>query len=362
MQKNIVMLSTSGKGGMLSVVEGYRRDGLFERWNIRFIASHRDGSLPGKLHCAIHAFFHVLLLAAQGRISVLHCHVSMYGSFWRKAVYASLGRAFGIEVVLHMHGGDLKLFHDALPAFAQRLVSHQLAAATAVLVLSEYWRDYILQLAPAARVLVLPNYVDIPAPATMKTAPADGRINLLYLGKIEERKGTYDLLLAFAAALQRFPGLHLRIGGNGEVEEAQAFARKLGVQAQVDILGWVDAQQKAALLAGTDVYVLPSYAEGLPVSVLEAMACGIPVVTTPVGAIPEFIEDGVNGFLAAPGDVEALQDLMVRLAGDNALRGAAGAAGRGAVQKRFSRDSVLPTLESLYAECAKAAEYAAPRR
>lgn len=348
-RKKIVMLSTSGKGGMLSVVEGYQRDGLFERWNIRFIPSHAEGSLIGRLGCAASALSRFFMLAARGQVALLHCHVSMYGSFWRKALFASLGRAFGIDVLLHLHGSDMKEFYEALPAFAKRMASRQLAAATAVLVLSESWRAYIKSIAPAARVVVLPNYVEIPEP--LPTAQKSGnQVNLLFLGILGERKGTYDLLSAFAAAVKLAPQLRLRIGGNGEIDKARAFARQLGLEAQVEFLGWVGGERKAELMQSADIFVLPSYNEGLPVSVLEAMAWAIPVVTTPVGGIPELVDDGVNGFLVAPGDVDALGDLLVRLAHDAAVRRRIGLAGRRAIQQRFSRESVLPSLELLYAE------------
>lgn len=353
-RKTIVMLSTAGKGGMLSVVEAYRRDGLFDRWNIRFIPSHVEGTLLRRLGCALYAYLHFLALATLGRIAVVHCHISMYGSFWRKSLFASAARLFGIDVILHLHGSDMKEFYDALPSWAQRIASGQLNTATAVLVLSESWRDFVRSVAPNARIVVLPNYVEIPESRTVANGSASdeasGRINVLFLGIVGERKGSYDLLQAFAQAVRREPRLHLSIGGNGEIEKAEAFARDLDLGCHVSFLGWVDGNEKQRLLGETDVFVLPSYNEGLPVSVLEAMAWGIPVVTTPVGGIPELIAHGVNGFFVPPGDVYALQERLVALAGNAATRVTVGRAAREAILTRFSRDAILPALESLYAE------------
>ena len=353
-RKTIVMLSTAGKGGMLSVVEAYRRDGLFDRWNIRFIPSHVEGTLLRKLGCALYAYLHFLALATFGRIAVVHCHISMYGSFWRKSLFASAARLFGIDVILHLHGSDMKEFYDALPSWAQGIASGQLNAATAVLVLSESWRDFVRSVAPDARIVVLPNYVEIPESRTITNGSAadeaSGRINVLFLGIVGERKGSYDLLQAFAQAVRREPRLHLSIGGNGEIEKAEALARDLDLGRHVSFLGWVDGNEKQRLLAETDVFVLPSYNEGLPVSVLEAMAWGIPVVTTPVGGIPELIAHGVNGFFVPPGDVCALQERLVALAGNASTRVTVGRAAREAILTRFSKEAILPVLESLYAE------------
>lgn len=353
-RKSIVMLSTAGKGGMLSVVEAYQRDGLFDRWNIRFIPSHVEGTLLRRLACAIHAYLRFLMLAMLGRVAVVHCHISMYGSFWRKSLFASAARLFDIDVILHLHGSDLKEFYEALPPWAQRLASRQLNAATAVLVLSESWRKYVRSIAPDARIVVLPNYVDIPASRIAAERhsheKAFGRIDVLFLGIVGERKGSYDLLRAFALTVREEPRLHLSIGGNGEIEKAEALARELGLERHVDFLGWVGGEDKQRLMAEADIFVLPSYNEGLPVSVLEAMAWGIPVLTTPVGGIPELVVHGVNGFLVPPGDVQALQGQLLALARDKQLRAAAGLAGREAIRARFSRDAILPVLESLYAE------------
>lgn len=352
--KTIVMLSTAGKGGMLSVVEAYRRDGLFDRWNIRFIPSHVEGTLLRRLGCAAYAYLHFLVLATLGRVAVVHCHISMYGSFWRKSLFASTARLFGIDVILHLHGSDMKEFYDALPPWAQGIASGQLNAATAVLVLSESWRDFVRSIAPGARIIVLPNYVEIPDSRTVANGSipdaASDRINVLFLGIVGERKGSYDLLQAFAQAVRREPRLHLSIGGNGEIEKAKAFVRELGLGRHVSFLGWVDGNEKQRLMAEADVFVLPSYNEGLPVSVLEAMAWGIPVVTTPVGGIPELITHGVNGFFVPPGDVYALQERLVALAGNASTRVTVGRAAREAILGRFSREAILPVLESLYAE------------
>jgi glycosyltransferase involved in cell wall biosynthesis len=343
------MLSSSGRGGILSVIKGYQWDGLFKRWNIQLVFSHEEGSLLNRLNRAAIGFFHVVVLTVTGRIALLHCHVAMYGSFWRKLLFAVFVRFFGVPVILHLHSGRTKVFYDTLPRFAQRLISRQLSVAEAVIVLSESWRSFVLGIAPKAHVIVMPNYVEIPQKPAIPNYEA--QVKLLFLGLIGENKGIYDLLSAFAAAIKNEPRLFLRIGGNGEVEKARICVHELGLAAHVEFLGWVDGETKNELLSDTDIFVLPSYNEGLPVSVLEAMSWGIPVITTPVGGIPELIEDQVNGFLVPPGDISALQQLLECLAQHPARRRQAGLAGRITVQKQYSKEAVLPKLEALYTEC-----------
>jgi len=204
----------------------------------------------------------------------------------------------------------------------------------------------VLDVAPKAQVVVLPNYVELPEP-TEKLSP-DANINVLFLGLVGDRKGVYDLLPAFAAALKTVPQLFLRIGGNGEVEKAQALADKLGLQANVDCLGWISGDAKNDLLRDADIFVLPSYNEGLPVSILEAMSWGLPVITTAVGGIPELIKDHVNGFLISPGDIPALQNLLEQLGGNPDIRRRVGLAARESIKEEYSKEVILPILSSVY--------------
>ena len=175
-------------------------------------------------------------------------------------------------------------------------------------------------------------------------------INVLFLGILGPRKGVFDLLPAFKGLVDGHAGdVRLRIGGNGEVERAARTVRALGLAAQVELLGWVAGEAKQAQLAQADVFVLPSYNEGLPVSLLEAMAYGVPVISTRVGGIPELVRDGIDGFLIEPGDRAALEDRLRRLAEDARLRRTMGDAARARILAEFSEAAVLPALESMYA-------------
>jgi glycosyltransferase involved in cell wall biosynthesis len=346
MKKKIIALSTSSPGGMLSVIEGYQRDGVFDRWNVQFVPCHTNGSQFKKLWQFIKAFSYIFMLAATGRIALIHCHVAVGMSFWRKMIFALLGKVFGIPVILHLHGGWTKVFYNSLSTTGKRLVAWQLSIADVVLVLSESWRSYILEIAPKANTVVLPNYVEMPESVVQ---PKDNsKINLLFLGLVSNRKGVLDLISAFAAALKNAPQLVLNIGGDGEVDQAKAYAHELALESNINFLGWVGENKKNELLSCNDIFILPSYNEGLPVSVLEAMSWGIPVIATAVGGIPELIQNNINGFLMTPADISALQNLLELLGRDQAIRGRVGLAGKETIQKSYSREVILPRLELLY--------------
>ncbi len=346
--RNVVMLCTGARGGMRSVIESYANAGLFARWNVRLLYSHVDGGAARRGGAGVLALLRFVTLLARGRVGLLHAHAATGLSFWRKAVFAALARTAGAPVVWHVHGAEMHRFYAAHGTRGRARIRHQLEAAARVVVLSRSWRDFVQDIAPRARVEIVVNHVQLP-PVQDCRRPHAG-LTVLFLGMLGQRKGIYDLLPAFKGVAQHVDGVRLLVGGNGEVEQTAQMVRELGLTDTVEVLGWVSGEAKRALLAQADVFVLPSYNEGLPVSVLEAMSYGVPVISTRVGGIPELVREGVDGYLIDAGDRAALEDRMLRLVGDAALRRAMGDAARARIEAEYSEAAVLPVLEAMYAQ------------
>lgn len=344
----LVMLCTRSRGGMLSVVEAYRAAGLFERRQVCMLFTHDEGSLAYRLAVASGALLRFTGLLLRGRVGLVHLHISMRGSFWRKVVFASLARRFGVPVIGHLHGSDFDHFVATQPRLLQRIVAHQLERMSTVLVLGERWRDYVLAIAPAARVVVQPNSVRMPAG---QAAHAVGQtVELLFLGIVGQRKGVYDLLEAFAAARAACPALRLTVAGNGEIERARRAADKLGLGSLVSFAGWTAGADKDRLLARSHVYVLPSHSEGLPISILEAMSWGLPIISTDVGSIAELVRHEIDGLIVPVASPDRLAQAIQHLAGSHDLRVRMGQSGRARVAAAFSEEVLLPRLERVYDE------------
>lgn len=346
--QNVVMICTAARGGMRSVVEGYSADGLFSRWNIVLLNSHVEGGLALRLATAARAYLRLISMLLKRQVSLVHCHAAMKGSFWRKSLFALAARMAGVPVLFHLHGSEMKTFVDKQPALLQGLIGWILEKQSMVVVLSESWLTYIKSIAPHANVMILPNYVDLPDLTNKPIDENDSNINVLFLGLIGTRKGVYDLLPAFKDALVQAPDLRLILGGNGEVDQARALASELKIEDRVVFAGWVSGEEKTKLLQRAQIYVLPSYNEGLPVSLLEAMSWQVPVISTRVGGIPEQVRTGIDGFLIHAGDRAALSSAIIKLAQDANLRLEMGGAARNQVENKFSKQVVLPKLESLY--------------
>jgi glycosyltransferase involved in cell wall biosynthesis len=254
--------------------------------------------------------------------TVIHIHFASRGSTLRKMLLAQLVIHARRPLILHAHGGGFDKFHRGLPPVLRRFVNRTLQQANLVITLSSQWRDFYIrecELAPS-QVVVLPNPVRVPA----KTPDRSHRsqVQFVHLGKLGQSKGSYDLVKAFFALPADLRArARLVLAGNGDVDALQ---QATAGESRITVLPWIDAAERDRLLAESDVFALPSYAEGVPMSLLESMASGLPCITTPVGGIPDVITQGVEGLLVPPGDVEQLSAAMARLITDDNLRVAAG--------------------------------------
>jgi len=291
---------------------GYRHFGLANGGGLVRNVRRRPWLAPLLVVSMIRA---VRRVAARG--DLVHAHWLAAG-----AICVLARRRF----VLTLHGsGTAGRFADLeLARRHPRVVRWVVRRAEVVICVSE-------ALAGAARrcgardVRTIPNGVELPAAITPEAEPAE----VLFAGRLSPEKGIEELVAATE-------GMNLVVAGDGPLRDLVPGA-----------LGFVPHDELELLYDRAAVVVLPSYREGLPLCVLEAMAHGRPVVASAVGGIPELVEDGVTGFLVEPGDVSGLREAIERLLSDPALRRRMGRAARARVAERCSWEQVTAaTLES----------------
>lgn len=341
--------SSEKPGGIWAVTNVYRESGLFIRWPIVYLATHKTGSKLSKTYVAIFALLKLAYLLGAGRVSLIHVHSASRASLWRKSLFMLLAFISRCPVIFHLHGAEFRKFYEQeCGRMAKWYVRFILDRASRIVVLSSQWKAFVSNISTNRNIVCIFNPVGTNSlPDSAQRAHGQ---DLLFLGRLGKRKGIFDLLQALVALQEDFPNIGLKCGGDGELEEVALQARRLGISHSVHILGWVTGDSKKRLLRNCNLYVLPSYDEGLPVSVLEAMAAALPVVSTPVGGIPEAIEDGVEGYLVPPGDIDALAQALRRLLSDPQLRLRMGLAGRKKIEAYFTPDRVMPQIEALYRE------------
>jgi glycosyltransferase involved in cell wall biosynthesis len=346
--KTNVMMGTDpgGQGGVAAVVRVYRAAGFLDRWSVRYLTSRRLGSPLRKAAAGASAFAELLGLSVRGRVALLHTHSASRTSFRRKSLALAIGRAVGAPTVFHLHGGEFEVFFRKASPALRWWIRHTLERSSAVIVLSERWRRFVQEIAPGARITVIPNPVLLP-PEVPPPDPVDGR-RILFLGRVEQQKGIFALVDAVARLVPEFPDLILAVGGGGDASALRAHVDRAGLRDRIEILGFIGPEARQRELRRATAFALPSFNEGLPMALLEAMAASRPVVTTPVGGIPDVVRHGREGLLVPPGDVQALAAALRTLIADPALCRQLGAQGRATVAAGYSAEVALDRLSRVY--------------
>jgi glycosyltransferase involved in cell wall biosynthesis len=318
------------QGGMATVenlIVDYRSEALV----IQHLSTHEEGSSGRRIQVFLVALWRFLGQLIFNQVDIAHVHVSERGSVYRVGILVFLANLFAKPSVIHTHGCEFHVFFEGLSPFGQAIVRLIFQRAAYVIALSQSWKQYYTnqcRLDPH-KVLVMLNPVQLPRRLPDRTARSHGRIKFILLGRIGHRKGAYDAINAVAQlpAAQRCR-VELWLAGDGEVEQAQALIHRLGLQERVKLLGWIDPATRDRLLSQADVFLLPSYNEGLPVSMVESMAWGLPVIVTPVGGILDLVIHQKHGFVVNPGNVAEITTAMQTLIQDDRRRLAMGQAAR----------------------------------
>lgn len=296
---------------------------------IRHISTREDGFIGRKLVVFGQALTEFLRTLLRKEVDVFHIHLSERGSAFRKAIFTLIALGFSKPVIMHAHGSEFHVFYSRLPLLVKQGLSWVFHQCFSFIVLSESWKSLYasdLELKPG-QIVVLPNPIKLPQTVPHRTGST--KVSLVFLGRIGQRKGAFDLIKAFAALpLEQKTCSELTLAGDGDVEAARRLVKDLNLTTYISILDWVGPDQRDTLLAKANVFVLPSYNEGLPMALLEAMGWGLPVITTPVGGIPEVVIQAKNGLLVDPGNVQQLSEAMQALIKSESLRLSLGRAAR----------------------------------
>ena len=252
-----------------------------------------------------------LTLLTKRHIKIIHIHGASQGSFYRKYIFFLLAKyVFRKKVVYHIHGAMYHLFYENASSFIQKRVRHFINTTDCLIVLSGWWKAYFEENFQPRMIRIIPNIVSATRKEDITYKQADS-IKFLFLGRIGERKGVYDLLEVLHQHQRELASNYvLKLGGDGETKKLQRLIEQYRLEDTVKFLGFVTGSEKEQLLREADVYILPSYNEGLPISILEAMSFGLPILSTRVGGIPEVVLPHKNGLLMEAGDQPAMYEAI----------------------------------------------------
>lgn len=298
-------VSMKTKGGMTAVLVLYNR--YIE--NMQFIPTWKIGNKLIKLGYALQAITQMCLKCLFNRnIQIIHIHGAANASFYRCRIFINLAKRLNKKVILHEHAADFIQFYQNSNDKAN--ISQTLNKCDTLIVLSQSWKEYFNSIGvDKNKIKVLNNIV---SPPEFKELPRkDNKLHLMFMGEISIRKGGFDLLQAISDNREYFADkLLLRIGGNEVDGNIKQFIKERQLEDIVSYEGWISGNKKIECLNWEDVYILPSYNEGLPIAILEAMSYKHPTISTPVGGIPEVIKTYENGILVQPGNKNEITEAI----------------------------------------------------
>ena len=284
-----------------------------------------------------------------GRLAGVHVNMAERLSLFRKAVVIAACRGLGVPVVLHLHAAQFPAFFRTLPLPLRAMTRWIFSLPACVIVLGETARSFVKDELNVAHEKIEVIINGVPEPELQSDSVRElGLQHLLFLGNLMERKGVSDLLEALARPGFDRSRLQVTFAGGGDVRGYQAKANQLGIGSFVEFIGWAEQAQVQRLLARTSVLVLPSYDEGLPLVILEALASGVAVVCSPVGEIPSVLHNELDVCFTPAGDVAGLASTLQRVLYEPGLMDRLASNGRSLYEHQFSMNRFFCNIALLH--------------
>lgn len=302
-------------------------------------------------------FFKLFYLLLLKRPAIVHVQVASFLYFYIIAIDIMLSKLLKRKVIFHLRGCRFKDFYKNSPHIGKLFIKFILKTSDRIIALSQIWMQFISAIIEDAnKVIIIPNSVDCVKfrqfeNKKLKMGFSKDDLMVLFVGSIGQRKGAFDLVQCIPRITSDIRNLKFIFLGReefrGEKEKLDNLikAEKL---TNVFSLGEVSGQEKIDYYLSSDIFVLPSHAENFPNSLLEAMASGLPVVASDVGAVDEIIRDGENGFLIKPKDIDAIAEKISILSKDNILRSSMGKKNLELVRNNYDLPKVMQEIGSLY--------------
>jgi len=340
------------KGGMSTWVRNILASELTREYPLEFIATYVEDRPLIKFGVVLRAFFIFLYKLATLNFDLAHIHVSQKGSFYRKLIFILLAKAGRKKVLLHCHGSRFDQFYQKGPSWQKALIRWGLSLCDGVVTLSPQWNEFYSQIMEPGRLRILENAIPLQnyqrPPGHEKSLSKN--LVVLFAGEVGERKGAYDLLAIVPDLIGQVPQARVLLAGNGDPIRIGTAIQSFQIEDRLQWLGWVSPEEMIGIYHQADIFVLPSYHEGLPMAILEAMACGLPIVSTKVGGIPELIEEGENGILIHPGDRVALLNSLASLLNDPILREHMALKNVQKIREQYDIPIYIQKLKNLYGD------------
>lgn len=285
--------------------------------------------------------------------AIVHITGVSFSGFWENAYYIITSKLLSRPVFLH-YLGAFDVFYLSSGSLSKFLIRCTLKRIDRIALLSEKVKEIMSNFIPESRLSILPSSVRISDFLKEKkkfNISNNSCIRILFIGGGDPfRKGLRDIIKAIPLVVSKCKKVLFILTGGANVMKVRPECKSNNIDTYVKFYGWIKDDDKIKLYKSVDILLLPSYNEGLPYVIIEALAAGLPVVATTVGGIPEVIEDGVNGFLIEPRDYQALARRISVLARNKSMRHQMSKNNVEKALKNYSLEVVISKIESVYKE------------
>jgi glycosyltransferase involved in cell wall biosynthesis len=303
----VVAPSRQTRGGITSVVRAYSSTAFWDQFNCIWIETYIDKNSFYKIFFFLKGFIHYLVLLPFA--TMVHIHLSEQISALRKTFFFVPALILKKKIIIHSHSFSPKALY--LGKY-KRIYKFLFSKCDAIIVLSSSCEKNIIELLQIDKSKINILYNPCPEISPGTNALISSKY-ILFIGTLTKRKGYHDLINAFQKVSINYPEWKLILAGNGEIEEANILADKLNISDKVICLDWITESEKDKVFRNAGIFCLPSYAEGFPMALMDALAYGLPVVTTPVGGIPDVFSHMKNAIFIEPGNIEEISDALLNL-------------------------------------------------
>lgn len=353
----VVLSPPIERSGGIGTLFTYARPYLEKYVDLRFLDTRGHYRKPALSLISLTRSLLILTgLRMRGRVDVVHMNLGAGGAAVRKlTALAFASYILRLPCVMQLHAAEFDQFYFRMPRAVRTLMSRILGRATQVLTLGAVWQELILNISALhhenVRVLPMgvPDLRQLRGDAPLIPLGTDDYQYVLFAGEMGPRKGLPNLLAALADP--RSSQIRAVIAGSGSVAQWRSEASRLGVASQCVFVGLIQPQLVHQLLAATDCLILPSQAEGLPVSVLEAFSASQIIIATAAGALGEYARDGIEFLLLPDTSPESIAAQLSRLSDVN-LRRQLQASARALWEGRFRVEETSRELAQIWIACA----------
>ena len=338
-------LNNSGGVGTLFT---YFRDEVDDLIDLKFVDTRGSSSNPVfSIFNLMWAMYLATILKIQKRIDVAHLNMGSRGSTFRKLILAFwIKRILGVPTALHLHASSFDIWIETSKPRVKKMVISGINRADKLFVLGEIWKDKMVSFGvDPDRIQILVMGVPDLSGNEVKRHSSDQVIRVLFAGEMSERKGLPSLLDAMSD--DRLNGYHLSVAGSGSVEKWQTYLESKPAQSRTTFLGHISIKEVHRELAKSQILILPSRAEGLPVSVMEGFAASTTVICTVVGALETYLEDEQNSIVLESSHASAIAHALMR-ATDAAIRAKLSTNGHRSWDRHFNVQNTSGDLVSTW--------------